>query len=203
MKIDISKKLPRDFYLNDTLTVVRKLLGKIFVRKTDKTILAAKIVETEAYIGAVDESAHSFNGETKRNSVMFREGGRLYVYFTYGMYYCANVVTEKKGTGNAVLFRAMEPLEGADLFALNRFGKTELSEKEKINLLNGPAKICMAFGIDKEKNGVDLLGDEIFILDAPPVKKNEIAVSERIGISKSKELPWRFYIADSKFISRR
>ena len=203
MKIDISQKLPRDFYLNDTLTVARNLLGKIFVRKTEEKLLAAKIVETEAYVGAVDESAHSFRGETERNSVMFREGGHLYVYFTYGMYYLANVVTASEGTGDAALLRAMEPLEGIDFFAQNRFGKTELSEKEKINLLNGPAKICLAFGIDKEKNGVDLLGDEIFIVDASPVKENEIAIAERIGISKSKELPWRFYLANSKFISRR
>jgi len=203
MRIDKSKKLPREFYLNDTLSVARNLLGKTFVRKIGNHLLAGKIVETEAYIGAIDESAHSYKGKTKRNSVMFGEGGHLYVYFTYGMYFCANVVTEKAETGNAVLLRAMEPLEGIETFARNRFGKNEVTEREKINLLNGPAKICMGFEINKNENGTDLLGDEIFILDAPTVDKGNISVSERIGISKSKELPWRFFITDNKYVSRK
>ncbi len=203
MKIDKSKKLRRDFYLNDTLLVAENLLGKIFVRKVGGKFLSGKIVETEAYIGEVDESAHSYKGKTERNSVMFNEGGHLYVYFTYGMYFCANVVTEKEGRGNAVLLRAMEPLEGIDTFAQNRFGKSEITEREKINLLNGPAKICMGFEINKNENGTDLLGDDIFILDASPIDKGKILISERIGISKSKELPWRFYIKNNKYVSKK
>ncbi len=203
MKIDKSKKLRRDFYLSDTLFVAENLLGKIFVRKVGGKFLSGKIVETEAYIGEVDESAHSYKGKTERNSIMFNEGGHLYVYFTYGMYFCANVVTEKEGRGNAVLLRAMEPLEGIDTFAQNRFGKSEITEREKINLLNGPAKICMGFEINKNENGTDLLGDDIFILDASPIDKGKILISERIGISKSKELPWRFYIKNNKYVSKK
>ncbi len=203
MQIDESQKLTRNFYLNDTLEVAYGLLGKIFVRKIGEIYLTGKIVETEAYIGEIDESAHSFKGKTKRNSVMFDEGGHLYVYFTYGMYFCANVVTGKKDVGNAVLLRAMEPINGIEIFAQNRFEKTNLSEKEKRNLLNGPAKICMAFEINKNNNGTDLLGDEIFILDAPKIERSKVTVSERVGISKSKDLPWRFFISDNKFLSRK
>ncbi len=203
MQIDSTKKLNRSFYLKDTLEIAQQLLGKTFVRVLNGITLAGKITETEAYIGAIDESSHSFNGKTKRNEVMFADGGHLYVYFTYGMYFCANVVTGKSGVGDAVLLRAMEPLIGVNELAKNRFGKHELNEREKVNLLNGPAKICMAFNITKENNGADLLGDDFFILDSPVVPEQEIVTTKRVGISKSKELPWRFYINNSKFISRK
>jgi len=203
MNIDGAKKLDRKFYLNDTLEVAKKLLGKTFVRVLNGVTLAGKITETEAYVGAVDKSAHSFNGKTKRNEVMFAEGGHLYVYFTYGMYFCANVVTGKAGVGDAVLLRSMEPLHGLSLFSKNRFGKTEITKREEINLLNGPAKICMAFNITKNENGVDLLGNELFILDSESVPEQKIMTTERVGISKSKDLPWRFYIRKSNFISKK
>jgi DNA-3-methyladenine glycosylase len=198
-----AKKLNREFYLNDTLEVAKQLLGKTFVRVLNGVTLAGKITETEAYIGSVDESSHSFNGKTKRNEVMFGEGGHLYVYFTYGMYFCANVVTGKAGVGDAVLIRAMEPLNGLSMLAKNRFGKSVITEREKINLLTGPAKICMAFDITKEENGADLLGEEFFILDSESIPEQAIITTERVGISKSKDLPWRFYINNSKFISRK
>ncbi len=203
MNIDGAKKLDRKFYLNDTLEVAKKLLGKTFVRVLNGVTLAGKITETEAYVGAVDKSAHSFNGKTKRNEVMFAEGGHLYVYFTYGMYFCANVVTGKAGVGDAVLLRSMEPLHGLSLLSKNRFGKTEITKREEINLLNGPAKICMAFNITKNENGVDLLGNELFILDSESVPEQKIMTTERVGISKSKDLPWRFYIRKSNFISKK
>ena len=203
MYIDGAKKLDRKFYLNDTLEVAKKLLGKTFVRVLNGVTLAGKITETEAYVGAVDKSAHSFNGKTKRNEVMFAEGGHLYVYFTYGMYFCANVVTGKAGVGDAVLLRSMEPLHGLSLLSKNRFGKTEITKREEINLLNGPAKICMAFNITKNENGVDLLGNELFILDSESVPEQKIMTTERVGISKSKDLPWRFYIRKSNFISKK
>ena len=203
MNIDGAKKLDRKFYLNDTLEVAKKLLGKTFVRVLNGVTLAGKITETEAYVGAVDKSAHSFNGKTKRNEVMFAEGGHLYVYFTYGMYFCANIVTGKAGVGDAVLLRSMEPLHGLSLLSKNRFGKTEITKREEINLLNGPAKICMAFNITKNENGVDLLGNELFILDSESVPEQKIMPTERVGISKSKDLPWRFYIRKSNFISKK
>ena len=203
MKFDFNKKLPREFYVRDTLTVARELLGKIFVRRLNGKILAGRIVETEAYIAGEDESAHSSRGKTKRNATMFEEGGKLYVYFTYGMYHCANVVTEKEGKGDAVLLRAIEPLAGIETFALNRFGKTEITEKEKRNLLSGPGKICMAYALTKKEDGTDLSGDEIFILDAPILNENKIVKTTRVGISKSKDLPWRFYEKENVYVSRK
>jgi DNA-3-methyladenine glycosylase len=194
------RKLPRDFYTRDVLRVARELPGKVFVKKRVDTILAGKIVEVEAYSGAADEAAHSFGGVTARNQVMFREGGILYVYFTYGMHYCCNVVTGREGEGNAVLLRAMEPLEGIETMMRNRFGE---SKKDFRNLTNGPAKICRAFGIDSKDNGVDLLGDDIYILDGETVSEDSIHVSRRIGIKKSTDLPWRFYIKENPFASKK
>ena len=140
-------KLKKDFYNRNVLIVAKELLGKIFVFNNSETgdLLKARIVEVEAYDGNIDQAAHTFNGKTERNKIMFEEGGYLYVYFTYGIHYCSNVVVGKKDEGTAVLMRAMEPLEGLETFTRNRFNKIEISEKEKKNLLNGPAKICQAF----------------------------------------------------------
>ncbi len=108
------KKLPRSFYLRSTITIARELLGKRLVRVLNGKMLVGRIVETEAYRGKLDPASHAFRGRTQRNAVMFREGGHLYVYFTYGMHFCANVVTGKEGTGEAVLIHAIEPLEGTE-----------------------------------------------------------------------------------------
>ena len=196
-------KLPQSFYLQDTLSVARKLLGKTFVKVEKDKILAGKIVETEAYKGDCDESAHSYRGITKRNEVMFEEGGLLYVYFTYGVHFCANVVTEAKGVGNAVLLRAMEPVEGIEVMSLRRFKKKVPDVKEKRNLLNGPGKICQAFGLGREFNGFDLNSPSLFILNNPDIPREQIITTTRIGIKKSIDLPWRFYIKNNEFISRK
>jgi DNA-3-methyladenine glycosylase len=201
----MNNKLTKDFYTGNVLVVAKNLLGKIFVFN-DKRIgkkLSAKIVEVEAYDGKVDEAAHTYNGKTERNKIMFEAGSYLYVYFTYGKYFCANIVTGKKGEGTAVLLRAMEANDATETFSQNRFGITFINNKEKINLLNGPAKICQAFGITKEQYGLSLLSDEIYLLDAPKIPKNKIVQTTRIGIKKSTELPWRFYIKDSPYISRK
>ena len=134
-------KLDKDFYLRDVVEIARELLGKTFIRKIDQQTLAGTIVEVEAY-DAEDEASHSFNGRSKRNNVMFEKGGLLYVYFIYGVHYCCNIVTGKADHGSAVLIRAIEPLNHFKSLAVNRFNKTTLSDKEKINLTNGPAKIC-------------------------------------------------------------
>lgn len=196
-------KLPLEFYTRDVHTVAMELLGKLFVRKIKDKFLIGKIVEVEAYDGRVDEAAHSFNGKTKRNEIMFQGGGKLYVYFTYGMHFCSNVVTGKIDDGTAVLLRAMEPIEGLELMALNRFGKKIISEKEKINLTNGPAKICQAFNITRKENGTLLTEDEIFILYQPEIKRSQIEISKRIGIKKSVDLPWRYFIKDNPFVSKK
>ncbi len=194
-------RLPQKFYTRDVHKVALELLGKLFVRRINEKILAGRIVEVEAYDGSIDEAAHTFGGKTKRNEVMFEEGGLLYVYFTYGMHFCCNVVTGKENEGKAILMRAFEPVEGIERMAFNRFGKKRISGKEFINLTNGPAKICEAFEISRSNNGTDLTGREIFICNAPKVSKTKIVNSARIGIKKSVDLPWRYYIKDNRFVS--
>jgi DNA-3-methyladenine glycosylase len=197
------KKLPKSFYTRNVLTVAKELLGKVLVKKNDELVVAGKIVEVEAYDGLIDEAAHTFIGRTKRNEIMFNEGGYFYVYFTYGAHFCCNIVTGKKDHGTAVLIRAVEPLAGIERMSLNRFNKILLSEKEKLNLTNGPGKVCEAFGITREHYGLDLTGEKIFILDRPKLKSKQIITSKRIGIKKSSELPWRFYIKDNPFVSKK
>jgi DNA-3-methyladenine glycosylase len=196
-------KIPEKFYTRDLHTVAKELLGKHFLRKTGSIILSGKIVEVEAYDGSVDESSHSYRGMTKRNEVMFGGGGLLYVYFTYGMHYCANVVAGKKRDGKAILIRAIEPVDGITTMAINRYGRNEFSQKEFVNLANGPAKICSAFSITRTDNGTDLTGNEIFILNEKPIPPEQIVASTRIGIKKSVDLPWRYYIKDNQFVSRK
>lgn len=197
------QKLPISFYTRNVHIVAKELLGKIFVRKYSSHLFTGRIVEVEAYDGSIDESAHSFIGKTKRNEVMFNGGGLLYVYFTYGMHFCANVVTGKVNEGCAVLIRAVEPIDGIDLMSQNRFHKISLTEKEILNLTNGPAKFCQAFAITKEQNGISLLSDEIFIVNANKINSSEIVNSKRIGIKKSVDLPWRYFIKDNPFVSKK
>jgi len=195
-------KLKRSFYKNDVLTVARNLLGKILVHKFSGKLLIAKIVEVEAYDGSVDEAAHTFTGRTKRNEVMFNEGGYLYVYLSYGVHYCCNVVTGKKDEGTAVLIRAVQPLEGINIMMKNRYGRIVTSNKEIYNLTSGPGKVCKAMSIDISNSGLDLLGGEIYLLNQRKIKDEMIGKSKRIGISKSKHFEWRFFIKDNPFLSR-
>ncbi len=195
-------KLKRNFYTRDVLTVAKELLGKILVHNVRGQILAGKIVEVEAYDGKIDKAAHSYVGRTKRNEIMFNEGGYLYVYLSYGVHYCCNVVTGVKDHGTAVLIRAVEPVEGIERMIKNRYGKKQVTEKEMFNLTSGPGKVCMAMEINIKHSGLDLLGDKIFILNRRKVKEEMIGVSKRIGISKSAHLPWRFFIKHNPYLSR-
>ncbi len=201
--ISTDNKLQRVFYKQEVTAVAINLLGKILVKKNKNYSLAGKIVEVEAYHGDFDEAAHSFKGKTKRTEVMFKEGGYLYVYFTYGAHFCCNVVTGKKEQGTAVLIRAVEPLTGLEIMIKNRFGRKLKNEKEILNLTSGPGKVCKAFNINTSYSGMDLLGDKIFILDNKKINKKYIGVSKRIGITRSKDLQWRFFIKDNPFLSRK
>lgn len=200
-------KLKRDFYERPTLEVAKDLLGKTLVKIQDEKIYRVKIVECEAYLGLEDRAAHSFHGKiTPRVKSMWGEAGVAYVYFTYGMYYCMNVVTEKEGIPNAVLIRAAEPLEGLDFMSLNRYGKvySELTKPQKKNLLNGPAKLCQCLNIDREYDGMSLLGNELYIEEGETVEN--VVVTGRIGIENSKEAKdylYRFYIGGSPYVSKR
>ncbi len=201
--LNLNSKLEKKFYCRSLLVVAKDLLGKILVKKNGREILAGKIVEVEAYDGSTDQAAHSYGRITPRNKIMFEDGGYLYVYFTYGTHHCCNVVTGKKGKGTAVLIRAVEPVYGIKKIMLNRFNKTDLTQKEIYNLTSGPGKICQAFALDRSYSGTDLTKNKIFLLNKPKMKKNQIGVSKRIGISKSVDLPWRFFIKDNPFLSRK
>ncbi len=195
-------RLSRKFYKRPVLKVAKELLGKVLIKNEGSYLLSGRIVEVEAYDGDNDEASHSFKGKTKRNEIMFNEGGYFYVYFTYGAHYCCNIVTGKSNHGTAVLIRAVEPIDGIDLMIERRFGRKLKSEKEIFNLTNGPGKICKAFGFSKEHSGIDLTRNSIYIIDEPKLSKSKIGISKRIGITKSVDLPWRFFEIGNQFLSR-
>jgi len=183
------------FLNSPSIDVAPRLLGWILERRIDDKILRAKIVEVEAYDQS-DEASHSYRPMTARTEVMFGSPGRLYVYFTYGMYYCANIVTDKKGYGSGVLIRAVEPLEGEDIMALNRGGK-----EGKI-LTNGPGKLTQALGIDFGLRGHDLTMWPLKLVRGETLRPEDIVTTTRIGISKAQHELRRFYIKDNKYVSR-
>ena len=204
MNTTINKtKLNKNFYKRELLTVAKELLGNILVKKDGNKILAGRIVEVEAYDGEIDAAAHTFTGKSKRNEVMFNEGGLLYVYFTYGAHHCCNVVTGIEGKGTAVLIRAVEPTTGIDAMIQNRFKRELLNANEIFNLTSGPGKVCSAFSINKDHLGIDLTGDKIYLVKSKLKKYEQISVSKRIGITRSIDLQWRFFIKDNPYLSRR
>lgn len=172
------------------------LLGCELVRELDGQTIRCRIAETEAYDQA-DAASHSYKGPTPRTEVMFGPAGHMYVYFTYGMHYCCNVVTGAEGRGSAVLIRAVEPLEGLGHMIANRHGV------EGVSLSNGPAKLCQALTIDRAMNGHDLLARPLRLVIKPSLAATDIVQTTRIGISQAKDVPWRFYIKDNPYVSRR
>lgn len=200
------KKLDRQFYNRDTAVVAKELLGKVIVHEINGQKLSGKIVETEAYMGIMDKAAHSYGGrKTPRVEVMYGKPGFSYVFIIYGMYYCFNTVTREEGTPQAVLIRAVEPVEGVDLMAINRFKKPydQLTKSQIKNLTNGPGKLCGALLIDKTQNGEDLCGNKLYIEERDNEKFNIIS-AKRIGIDyaeEAKDYLWRFYIEDNKYVS--
>lgn len=197
----MKSKLSPSFYLRPTITVAKELLGKMILKRSGRMKLSGIIVETEAY-RYHDSACHAFRGMTERNKVMFNRGGFLYVYFTYGMHYCANVVTYKEGYGEAVLIRAVEPLEGIRTMMKNR-GFNAGDQKQLLNVTNGPAKFSQAFGLTTKHSGLDLCGDEVFIVGADPMSRSHIVATTRIGIRTATEKKWRFYIKDNPWVSRK
>jgi DNA-3-methyladenine glycosylase len=192
------KKLSRSFYSRPAPRVAKSLLGKILVRKIGNTILSGKIVEVEAY-RQNDPASHTYRGKTRRNEVMFGEAGHMYVYFTYGMHFCANIVTGKVGIGEAVLLRAVEPIEGIVKMKRNRGFLKDV--RHPCTLTNGPAKLCEALKIKGEDNGADLRGDKIFLIEGES-PKSVIGTSTRIGITRCKEKKWRFFLKGNKWVSK-
>lgn len=191
-----ARKLNREFYLRPTLDVARDLIGKYLVFKTGGKVLSARLVEVEAYIGENDPACHAAVGRTDRNGVMYGPGGYSYVYFIYGMYHCLNVVTENEGFPAAVLIRGAEPVEGVEIML------SQFDNKKNNGLTSGPGKLCKAFGLSREHNGLDLVGDILFIEDRG-FRPARIENSSRIGIKKAVEKKWRFYEAGSNYVSIR
>ena len=181
--------------LNDPVVCAKRLLGCEFVMQYDTASIRLKIVETEAYHQS-DAASHSYRGKTPRTDVMFGPPGHLYVYFTYGMHYCMNVVTGAEGEGSAVLIRAVEPLGGWEILRGNRPGLPDAQ------LTNGPAKLCKALGIDTSWNGHDLRMEPLRLQIRPSLKDEQIVQTTRIGISQAQDKPWRFYIRDNPYVSR-
>jgi len=195
--------VPRKFYARqDTAKIARELLGKLLVVPFEGRRISGMIVETEAYLGEIDRAAHSFGGRrTKRNEVMYGEAGFAYVFFVYGMYNQFNCVTGKQGTPHAILIRGIEPVEGVEIMQARRPKAKRLKD-----LTSGPGKLCIALGIDRTLNGEDLLGSKVFIEEYRKIPAREISCGKRIGIDYAGEdanLPLRFWIANSPFVSRR
>ena len=193
--IDKLNPLNKDFYHRDTPLVAKELLGCLLVHHSPQGETAGVIVETEAYLQHNDPACHTSRGKTPRNQVMFGPPGRAYVYFTYGIHYCFNVVTNDPGVGDAVLIRALEPKVGIPLMQ-HRRGKQRLWD-----LCSGPAKLVQAMGINKSHNDSDLIAGPVRIFPGNPVGK--IVTTTRIGISVGVELPLRYYIKDNMFISKK
>lgn len=190
------RRLPRAFYDRDPLEVAPALLNKVLVRDGR----AGRIVEVEAYRGADDPASHAYRGPTRRNATMFGPPGHLYVYFTYGMHYCANVVCAHGGRGGAVLLRALAPLAGLEEMRAARGA----AARRVTDLCSGPARLCQALGIDRRLDGADLVRADrgVTILDDGVPPPAAPGVSPRIGISAATEHPWRFYVAGDPNVSR-
>ena len=199
MNVDASARpLGRDFYARSALDVAPELLNKVLVGPDGR---AGRIVEVEAYRGADDPGSHGFRGRTRRNSTMFGPPGHLYVYFTYGMHWCANVVAETDGVAAAVLLRALTPLEGLDAMYAAR-GPAARRDRD---LCSGPAKLTQALGIDGDLDGANLATADrgvTIVNDGQPPPRVP-AVTTRIGLTNGVDLPWRFYVAGTPDISRR
>lgn len=196
-----SPRLARTFFARDALVLARALLGKIIVHETGDGLAAARIVEVEAYRGPQDHAAHSFGGRrTARNEVMWGAAGRLYVYFVYGMHWCANVVAADVGVPQAVLLRAAAPVAGLGLMQKRRGPHVR-----EVDLLRGPGNLCRALGIDGRLNGVDLVTGPAFILDAPAPPPRAVVRTTRVGVDYAgpdARRDWRFFIKDSAAVSR-
>jgi DNA-3-methyladenine glycosylase len=195
-------KLTIDFYDRpDVVQIARELIGKVLVTRFDGMITSGRIVETEAYISIADKASHAYGGKrTARNEHMYAAAGTSYVYICYGMHHLFNVVTNKKEIPDAVLIRAVEPLKGIDTM-LWRTGKKKLDN----TLTKGPGNVGKALGISKQHSGLNLLGNQLFIMkDDFVANAKNIMVSKRIGINGSGDaalLPYRFYLKGSKYVS--
>jgi DNA-3-methyladenine glycosylase len=202
-----AKLLQRAFFNRDPRAVARELLGKLIVRREGRKQIAGRIVEVEAYLGAGDLAAHAAAGNTARNSVLWGPPGHAYVYFIYGVHYCLNISCLPAGEAGCVLIRALEPVSGIANMAKAR-GLADLdltSTRDLRRLASGPGKLCEALGItrprDNDKDMLSPTSDLQVISDG--FRTKEIAITQRIGITKSMEMPLRYVVAGNAFLSRK
>lgn len=189
--------VPREFYRRDPRAVAVELLNKVLVGPDGRS---GRIVETEAYCGAIDPAAHAYRGQTRRNATMFGPAGHLYVYFTYGMHWCCNAVCGDEGVGVGVLLRALAPLTGLDAMRVAR-----IKAHRDRDLCSGPARLTQAMGITGAHDGIDLVrGPEGFrIVDDGTPPPAEAVASGRVGVSHAADQPWRWYVAGDPNVSHR
>ncbi len=193
---DFSESLNFEFYQQNTVDISKQLIGKVLVKNNpDGNVLAGMIVETEAYLAENDKASHSATGKSRRNSAMFEHGGILYVYKIYGIHHCINVVIEESGKGCAVFIRAIEPISGIDIMKKNR-------NIDNVNLLcKGPGNVSKAFDFTLNDNYSSLLTKELYIGKYKEISDEVIGNSKRIGITKSIDHEFRFFLKNNPFIS--
>ncbi len=200
------KRLPPEFYLQDTVQVAQQLIGKLLCRRVNGQLLSALICETEAYTGFSDKACHSYRGSSPRTRVMFEPGGRAYVYLIYGMYSCLNLTTREEGIPEAVLIRAACPVEGIETMMQLRQRKKPIKNLREHNLLSGPGRLCDGLGITREDNGVLLTSEELFLCEGVAVPTEQIAATPRINIDyaqEAKDFLYRFVDTKSPCLSVR
>ena len=200
-----ASRLSREFFNRDVITVARELLGKLLIRRQGRKLLAGRIVEDEAYLGALDPAAHAYNGRTARNAVLFGPPGHAYVYFIYGNHYCTNVSCMPEGDAGGVLLRAMEPVFGiTEMAKLRGVVLSAPPRASQLRLISsGPGRMSQALGITRERdNGKDLTDarSDLWVAD-DGYRVERTATSKRIGIKKAIDEPLRFTIAGNRFVS--
>ena len=191
-------KKSKDFYKSDAITLAKNLIGKVLVHITDEGITKGIIVETEAYMGKVDDAAHSFKKSKKRTAIMYESGGYVYMYLSYGIHFNFNITCNYKNIPESVLIRALEPFNGIELMKKRR----NIQDINK--LCNGPGNLSKAMGFSLKDYGKDLTADEIYIEDK--INNPTIVKSKRIGLNenkKSKNKLWRFYLKNNKYVSKK
>ncbi|HZC05807.1 MAG TPA: DNA-3-methyladenine glycosylase [Ktedonobacterales bacterium] len=198
-EVSASLPLPRAFYDRPTLEVARDLIGKTLLRRTAEGVAGGTIVETEAYVAAIDPSAHAYRGQTPRNQSMFGEPGVAYVYRSYGIHYCLNVVTEGRDVAAAVLIRAIRPEVGVGLMRQRRGER--VADRD---LARGPGRLCQALALTTADDGTDLHGPALWLSEAPDLDDAlPIAATPRVGITQAADWPWRFVVVGDPYVSAR